>query len=39
MADARDQLDHAGEYDFQIVNENVLPVRTFRTLLRGLNRG
>lgn len=37
VADAEEQLAHAAEYDFQIVNES-LPqaVRTLRTLLRGL---
>lgn len=37
LADAQDQFLHAGEYDFQIVNET-LPqaLRTFRTLLVGI---
>ena len=38
--DARDQLKHAAEYDFQIVNETLeQALRTFRTLLRGLAGG
>ncbi|HVJ80620.1 MAG TPA: guanylate kinase [Planctomycetia bacterium] len=37
LADARDQLAAAGEYDFQIVNENLAQAaRAFRTLLLGL---
>lgn len=37
VADAVDQLKHAEEYDFQIVNETVpQALRTFRTLLWGI---